>query len=92
MKIEPMTSHSGKPVQNQFIIFTQEATFFQSYQTIIAKNTVEGRKRVTYLDEKYWNYSRTTSRYLAAFLGEPIKTVREHVKSGKYRLTDLNSD
>ena len=33
-----MTSNSGNKVANQFEIFTNDGTYFQSYSTIIALN------------------------------------------------------
>lgn len=36
-KVTQMTGRTGKPVANQFIIFDSEATYFQSYKTVIVK-------------------------------------------------------
>ena len=85
-----MTSSKGNKIANQFIIHTPEATYFQSYQSIIIKTTFEEGKRVVYLDEYYWNYSKTTSKYRNSFLGENSKIVEEKVKNGVYLLTNLN--
>jgi len=75
-------------VKNQFIISTPEATFFQSYNSIIVKEDKDGK---TYLDEKYYNYSVTTSKYRNQFLGvENSKEVEQGIKTGKYILTNLN--
>ena len=74
-------------VKNQFIINTPTAVLFQSYNSIIVKE--EGGK--TYLDEKYYNYSSTTSKYRNQFLGvENSREVEKGIKSGKYILTNLN--
>ena len=36
-KVRQMTSNSsGRPIANQFIIYTKEGTYFQSYQSVIA--------------------------------------------------------
>ena len=43
-------------------------TFF-SYGNVIATK----QNGVITLDEKYWNYSKTTSKYLNQFLGRPAK-------------------
>ena len=59
MKVENMTSSSGNAVANQFIITDNNATYFQSYESIIVKR--ENGK--TYLDEIYWNYSEQSSRF-----------------------------
>lgn len=74
-------------VKNQFLIKEGEKTFFQSYTSIIAVIDSEGS--VT-LDEKYWDYSKTTSRYRNLFLGENKKATEKKIKSGKYKMCDLN--
>ena len=87
IKVENMTSpHSDREVCNQFIIYTDKATYFQSYRTVIAM--VKGGK--TYLDKNRWDYSVTTGKYRNQFLGENIKETREKIKSGEYKLIDLN--
>jgi len=68
---------------------------FQSYDSIIVKtvqkgNLMAGGTTTVYLDEKYWNYSRTTSKYRTLFLGYDTKEVKAKIKSGEYVLTDLN--
>jgi hypothetical protein len=86
-----MTSNkSGRKVANQFILFTNEATFFKSYNSIIVKTTFEDGERVIYLDEYYWNYSKTTSKYRNLFLGENSRETEQKIKIGKYKLTNLN--
>ena len=90
MKINNMTSSRGNKVPNQFIIHTPEATYFQSYQSIIIMTTFEDGERVVYLDEYYWNYSKTTSKYRNLFLGEDSKEVEKKVKNSVYKLKNLN--
>jgi hypothetical protein len=90
MKISQMIGNSGNPVANQFIIFDKEYTAFQSYNSIIAKVVWEYGKRVVYLDEYYWDYSKTTGKYRNMFLGESKKETEAKIKSGEYRLADLN--
>ena len=88
MKTENMTSTNGNKVANQFIITDNNGnTFFQSYRSVIVK------KNSNYdieLDQKYWNYSNTTGKYRNIFLNETIKDTRKKIKSGEYKLTDLN--
>ena len=76
---------------NQFVIHTNDGTYFQSYNTLIA------RKGFDYLEDGnvvlqagYWNnYSATTNRYLNMFLRtDGIAEIREHVASGKYVVSD----
>jgi hypothetical protein len=88
MKTENMTNKNGKKVANQFIINDDNGnTFFQSYKSIIVKLNINGVK----LDQKYWNYSNTTSKYRNIFLNETTKDTREKIKSGQYKLADLNN-
>jgi hypothetical protein len=90
MKVQNMTGNSGREIPNQFEIFTPEATYFQSYQSIIVKTTFEDGKRVVYLDKNKWDYSRTTGKYRNLFLGETKKETEAKIKSGEYKLADLN--
>lgn len=69
IQVKQMTSNrSGNPVANQFIIETKDAFYFQSYRSLIAK--VSKRNGKIYLDSFYWDYSRTTSKYLYQFIQE----------------------
>lgn len=78
---------SGRPVANQFeISINSVGTYFQSYNTIIAVKTLNG----VMLDANSWNYSRTTSKYRSQFLGESTKETEAKIKSGEYKLEELN--
>jgi len=90
MKISNMTSSRGNVVPNQFIIHTPEATYFQSYDSIIVKTTFIDGERVTILDKYYWDYSKTTSKYRNEFLGKTTKEIKSLIDSGVYLLMDLN--
>ena len=86
-KVRQMTSNrSGNPVANQFIIYTSEGKYFQSYESVIAFKDNEGN--VT-LDDYTWDYSRTTGKYRNEFLGEYIADTRAKIESGEYKLADL---
>jgi hypothetical protein len=89
-KVNNMRSPKGNLVANQFIVHTPEATYFQSYESVIIKTTFENGERVVYLDEYYWNYSKTTSKYRSEFLGENTKETKEKIQKGIYKLTNLN--
>jgi hypothetical protein len=92
MKARQMTSNSGNPVANQFILKDTykdgriKALYFQSYDSVIVKIA----KGKTYLDEYYWDYSRTTGKYRNDFLNENIADTRKKIESGEYLLTNLN--
>lgn len=86
MKVENKTSNNGNSVPNQFIITEGSTRIFQSYNSVIARVDFDG---VT-LDEKYWDYSTTTGKYRNIFLGENKKQTEAKIKSGEYKLTNLN--
>lgn len=95
MKVRQMIGQSGNAIANQFIINSPEntAVYFQSYESLIAKNSLG---EIT-LDEYYWNYSRTTLKYLAQFLrhttGQAINgkaDIQSKIDSGEYKLANLN--
>ena len=100
MKTENMTSTNGNKVANQFIItdnhnMGNKVEYFQSYSSMIAKkiyNDLGADVVETFLDQKYWNYSNTTGKYRNIFLNETIKDTRKKIKSGEYKLVDLNID
>lgn len=79
---------------NQFIIESNKLgngfkdKWFQSYDSIIVY--IDNYLGRTYLDQKYWNYSRTTSKYRNQFLGETTKETQAKIDSGEYVLADLN--
>jgi len=75
-------------VPNQFEIdIPGIGTVFQSYHSVIAIRSESGE--IT-LDESDWDYSNTTGRYRNLFLGEGIAETRKKIKSGVYKLADLN--
>lgn len=95
IKVRNITNVNGNTVANQFeIVDVDNATFFQSYNTIIAE--VKDSDGQVYLDELYWDYSRTTMRHLYNFLrqfgydGLNSKIVRQYIKDGKFKTTKLN--
>lgn len=88
VSIENMTSSNGNKVANQFLINTGDGVrWFRSYSSNIARVDADGN--VT-LDATYWDYSATTSKYRNLFLGNDTATCKRLIKSGVYRLGDLN--
>ena len=88
MNVTNMKSPRGNKVPNQFIIRTNDGTYFQSYQSIIALIKNDGS---VVLDDYYWDYSRTTGKYRNEFLMEGIAETRQKIASGEYQLTNLNA-
>ena len=87
MRVENMRSPKGNQVPNQFIIWTDEGRYFQSYRTIIA--FIDNNNNV-FLDEDSWDYSRTTGKYRNIFLGEKRDHTMYSIKTGEYELKNLN--
>jgi hypothetical protein len=74
-------------VKNQFLISTSDGLYLQSYNSIIAFKSKDGK---TYLDNYYWDYSKTTGKYRNMFLRETKKDTENKIKNGTYILTNLN--
>ena len=92
MKVENITSNNGNKISNQFIItHDKQNEYFQSYKSIIAIKYNSKYSNPIQLDQKYWNYSNTTGKYRNIFLNETITETKKKIKSGEYKLTDLNS-
>jgi len=88
MKVYNMESPNGNKVANQFEIYTDEGKYFQSYRSIIAFKDNKGQ---VFLDDYYWDYSRTTGKYRNIFLDENRRATEEKIKSGEYKLKELNN-
>lgn len=88
MKVQNMTSSRGNKIANQFIISGDDAQYFQSYNSIIAK--IERETGKVTLDSYYWDYSVTTGKYRNMFLGETKAETQKKIDSGEYVLADLN--
>ena len=84
-----LSTKTYNPVANQFIIHTPKGRYFQSYNSIIAF-IPNNRNHKIQLDEYYWDYSRTTTKYRNEFLGENTQETRKKIKDKEYRLTNLN--
>jgi hypothetical protein len=87
LKIKNMVSPNGNVVANQFNITSRDGAYFQSYDSLIIYQSNDGK---TYLDETYWDYSRTTGKYRNQFLGETKAETQAKIDSGEYKLANLN--
>ncbi len=92
MKVRNMTSNrSGREVANQFIISTDnDGAYFQSYNTVIAHNFIDDNGNRQIVLDPNWDYSHTTGKYRNQFLGETKKETEAKIKSGEYKIADLN--
>ena len=82
------STRTGNNVANQFIIYTNKGTYFQSYSSIIA--FIRKKDSKVFLDSYYWDYSRTTSKYRNIFLNETTEETKRKIKEGIYKLANLN--
>lgn len=78
----------ARPVNNQFVIYTDKGKYFQSYDSIIAFTPEDSTPIL--LDKNYWDYSKTTSKYRNIFLGLTTEETKTLIKKGDIILTDLN--
>jgi len=88
MKVTNLRSSKGNKVPNQYSIDTGKSILFQSYDNIIAE--VQFWNGIIYLDPVYYNYSKTTSKYLYMFLNMSKKEIQNELKSGKIQFKNLN--
>ena len=87
MKVYNMTSAKGNQIANQFEIYDKKGKYFQSYNSTIVFINNKGQ---IYLDEYYWDYSKTTGKYRNIFLGENKKETENKIKNKIYKLKNLN--
>ena len=83
-----LSSRSGKPIANQFVVTVDNMEIFQSYKTVIAVRRANDTE-VVLLDYNY-SYSPTTSKYLYQFLGFKKDRINMKVQDNSIRIMDLN--
>ena len=83
-----LSSRSGKPIANQFVVTVDNMEIFQSYKTVIAVRSANNPE-VVLLDHNY-SYSPTTSKYLYQFLGFKRDIINKKVQDNSIRIMDLN--
>ena len=84
VSVRNMKGRTGKAIPNQFVITTDDATYFQSYNTVIAKLS-QGQ---TVLSPS-WDYSKTTGKYRNIFLQETRQETERKIKDGTYKIAEL---
>lgn len=62
--VSNLINDNGNAASNQFIINTPKATYFQSYDSVVAKIDRKGNLIVS----EHWDYSNTTRKHLYIFL------------------------
>lgn len=66
---------------NQTVVYFDNGSLFQSYDSIIALN-LNGK---TYLG-KNWDYSQTTGKYRNIYLGESKAETQKKIDSKEYKM------
>lgn len=91
MKVYQMTK-DNRPVANHFIIHDDQFIFLQSYKVIVARIplNLETIEDGVVLDKVFYNYSKTTSKYVNFFLHCTSKEREERIKNETYILDYLN--
>ena len=85
IKVKQMKSKkSGASVNNQFIIYTEQGKYFQSYESTIVFVPNIGPIQLG----PDWNASRTTSKYRSLFLYETTVETRKKLLDGTYILNN----
>lgn len=79
---------------NQITVNQKNKTYFFSYNTLICIEIHKGLSKEYILDSFYWDYSRTTLKYLKRFMGIdlPKKEIENRIKQGMYKLEDLTKN
>jgi hypothetical protein len=75
MKLEQLAN-------NQFIIRTDNEVFFQSYDKVVLKIDIKGNVYLTH----FWNYSKTTSKFVTKVLGLSSKDIKKRLDLNVYTL------
>lgn len=60
---------------------------FRSYLSNVCRIDPDG---TIYHDEYYWNYSRTTTKYLKEFLQMNIEQIHANIRAGIFKIIELN--
>lgn len=88
-----LINNNGNAAANQFVIDTINATYFQSYRSVVCK--LQNGKVIV---SNNWDYSRTTSKHLYVFLAQngyshlcSAKDMRKAIKEGEVTLVNVSS-
>lgn len=91
--VRQLINDNGNPAANQFVIKTENATYFQSYNSVICK--LDG---INVILSRNWDYSNTTRKHLYIFFRQngyynlsSAKEVRDAIKNGNVTLENVPS-
>ena len=68
--------------KNQFEVICNGEAIFQSYRSIIAIKRNCGQVSLSH----HYDYSKTTMKYLKAFLGHGVAETRKKIDAGEYKV------
>lgn len=92
--VRNLMNDNGNYGANQFVIETTNATYFQSYDSVVAKVDNKGN---LFLSQN-WDYSNTTRKHLYIFLRNhgfraycTAKDMRKAIKDGEVILVNVDS-
>ena len=92
--VRNLINDRGNYVANQFVIKTTNGTYFQSYNSVVAKVDNKGN---LFLSQD-WDYSNTTRKHLYIFLRNygfhdycTAKDMRKAIKDGEVILKNVDS-
>lgn len=76
---------------NQITVTQKNKTYFFSYNTLVCIEIHKGLAKEYILDSFYWDYSKTTLKYLKQFIGINLskKEIYDRIKQGMYKTDDL---
>lgn len=75
-----------KTKDNKYQYTISSGFLFQSYESLVCFIDYAGRM---FIDERYYKYSKTTSKYLSIFLKRTSKEIEKEIKEGKIRLCEI---
>lgn len=91
--VRQLINDNGNAAANQFVIKTENATYFQSYNSVICK--LDG---INVILSRNWDYSNTTRKHLYIFFRQngyynlsSAKEVRDAIKNGIVTLENVSS-
>lgn len=91
--VSQLINDNGNAAANQFVIKTDKAVYFQSYNSVVAK--MDG---INIILSQNWDFSRTTSKHLYMFFRQQgfynlscAKDVRNAIKKGWVILENVAS-
>lgn len=91
MGVKQLINNRGNAAANQFVIETKNATYFQSYNSVIAKIDKDSKLTVS----SDWDYSKTTMKHLNIFLADygysglvGAKNMRKAIEEGKVKYVE----